>query len=88
LIAGIGVGGAAILSKMTWESLMSQFMPLQGPCFSVIVIAWFSTSKYHKNTPDPFDRVETPGIVSPFSFGRVIGSNQRFGADPAIKHDW
>ncbi len=80
-----------ILSKMTWELLenpfMSQFMPLQGPCFSVIVIAFFPTSKHHKNTPDPFDKDETPGIVSPFSLGHVIGSNPRFGAGPAIKHD-
>jgi hypothetical protein len=56
-------GKAVILSKMTWESFKSQFMPLQGPCFSVIVIACISTSKYHINTPDPFDKDETPGNV-------------------------
>ena len=39
-------GSALILSKMTWEPFMSPFMPLQGPCFSVIVIACYSTSKY------------------------------------------
>jgi hypothetical protein len=53
----------------------------------VIAGACFSTSKHHKNTADPLDKGETPGNVFPFSLGHVIGSNQRFGADPAIKHD-
>ena len=52
-----------ILSKMTWESFKSQFMPLQGPCFSVIVVACLSTSKYHKILLIHSRKDETPGIV-------------------------